>query len=93
MLNDLVFLQITELIFSFRTVFYERSFKSAAHGVNHPLGFTNMYSGHGRLDYIPQYLCISWFWLRNSVLEASPQVFYWIKVPELARPLHVIKLS
>ncbi len=42
--------------------------------------------------YRPQFLCISWFCLRNGMFEVTPQVFYWMKVWRLGWPLHNINL-
>ncbi len=52
------------------------------------MALVNRFSSPGRLHYIPQFLCISWFCLRNSIFEVTPQVFYWIKVWRLGWPLH-----
>ncbi len=89
MLEDLAFLWMTELTFSCIAMVSENCFTSVLHGVWH---LVNRYSSPGQLHYILQFLCISWFCLRNSIFDVTPQVFYWIKVWRLSWPLHNVNL-
>ena len=50
------------------------------------------YSSPGQLDYIQHFLCVSWFFLRNTIFDVKPPVFYWIQVQGLDWPLHHINL-
>lgn len=43
-------------------------------------------------DNLPQFLCIFWFCLRNSIFDVSSQVSYWIKVQALDWPLHNLNI-
>jgi len=81
-----------QLIFSCITTVSENCLTSVLHGVDQLLAPVNRYFRPGRLDYIPQFLCISWFCLRNSIFDVTPQVFYWIKVRGLGWPLHNVNL-
>ncbi len=70
----------------------ENCFTSVLHGVDQLLAPVNRYSSPGRLHYRPQFLSTSWFCIRNSIFDVTPQVFYWIKVRSLGWPLHNVNL-
>ncbi len=88
MLDDLDFLWMTELTFSCSHGFWKLLHICVAWS----LAPVNRYSSPGQLHYIPQFLCISWFCLRNSLFDVTPQVFYWIKDSRLGWPLHNVNL-
>lgn len=79
-----------KLIFSCITMVSDNCFTSVVHGVDQLLAPVNRYCSPGQLYYVPQFLCISWFCLMNSIFYVSPQVFYGIKVRGLCWPLHYL---
>ena len=74
MLANQCFLWISELIFSCTTSVSKNCFTSVSMEST-SFCHLNRYSSPGPLDYIPQFLCISWFFLRNSVFDVTPLLY------------------
>ena len=89
MLEDLAFLWVTELIISCITTVFENCFTYVLHVINQLQAFR--YSSPGWLDYIPQFLCISWFCRINSISYVTR--LSMIKVWGLCWQLHNVNLG